>query len=379
MTAATVALVDLGRSGALGARRRLESWTSVFTAAGATVEVVRLVEECRTPRSWLLPAVAATVVDPERVPESALWRPVVLRERLAALRPDVVLTLTARSFAPRCAPTTALEVLDYVDHLSANYEQRAQISGGRLRAAGFHALAWQMRRFERRELPGARRVAAGAADALALGAEWVPNVVTLPSRPAPGCPAHDLLFMGSLGYEPNVAALRRLARLWPQLQAVRPGTTLLVAGRAPTAEVRRLAETSGWSIHGDFADLGDVCSSARLSVAPLQHGTGIQNKVLDAAAHGLAQIVTPNVLAGVGADFPAVVAETDVEWVATIARLLDDPAEMASLGRRGRQAVIDGFGVDRWATWAADLLRNASAPDRGRSGSASAASGSGPR
>lgn len=366
MTAATVALVDLGRTGALGARRRLESWTSVFTAAGATVEVVRLVEECRTPRSRLLPAVAAAVVNPERVPESALWRPERLRERLAAMRPHVVVTLTARSFAPRCAPATARTVLDYVDHLSANYEQRAQISGRWLRAAGFRTLAWQMRRFERRQVPAARLVAAGAIDALALGAEWVPNVVASPSRPAPGCPSHDLLFVGSLGYEPNVAALRRLAHLWPQLQTVRPGTTLLVAGRAPTSEVRRLAQSLGWSIRADFADLGDVCSSARLALAPLQQGTGIQNKVLEAAAHGLAQIVTPHVLAGVGADFPAVVAHTDVELVAAIARLLDDPAERASLARRGRQAVIDGFGVDRWATWAAELLHDVSASPSAR-------------
>lgn len=356
MTGPVVAVVDLGRLGALGATRRVESWTRIFSAAGARVEVVRLVAECGTGAARLLPSLVVAGVHPARVPESALWRPAVLRERLSALDPAVVVLTTARSFAPGTVPASARLVLDYVDHLSVNYAERAGLTSNPLRAAGLRSLAWQMGRFERLPLPGSRRVAAGAADAAALGAEWVPNVLPLPEPAAPADRIHDLLFVGTLDYAPNVAALHRLSRLWPQLERVRPGTSLLVAGSTPTAEVRALADAHGWTLWADFASLSEVCAAARVALAPLQHGTGIQNKVLEAAAYGLPQVVAPAVLAGVGVDFPAVVAATDQDLVRETASLLDDPGRRAQLATAGRRAVTDRFGVQRWAAWASALL-----------------------
>lgn len=356
MTRPTVAVVDLGRPGALGAARRVESWQQIFSFAGASVEVVHLVNECGTGAARLLPSLVMAGAHPQRVPESALWRPAALRARLAALDPSVVVLTTARSFAPGAVPTSAHLVLDYVDQLSVNYAERARLARSPVRAAALHALAWQMGRFERLPLSGSRRVAAGAADAAALGAEWVPNVITLPVPAAPERRTHDVLFVGTLDYEPNVAALQRLGRLWPDLQQTRPGTSLLVAGSTPTTEIRALVARHRWTLWENFPSLNEVCGAARIAVAPLQHGTGIQNKVLEAAAYGLPQVVTPAVLAGVGPDFPAVVAETDAGVVREIAALLDDPERRAELSQLGRKAVADRFGVQRWAVWAQQLL-----------------------
>jgi glycosyltransferase involved in cell wall biosynthesis len=356
MTAPTVAVVDLGRCGALGAARRVESWTRIFSAAGARVEVVRLVAECGTGAARLLPSLAVAGVHPERVPESALWRPTALRDRLSALDPAVVVITTARSFAPRTVPASARLVLDYVDHLSVNYAERARLTPNPLRAAALRMLAWQMGRFERLPLPGSRRVAAGASDAAVLGAEWVPNVVALADAVPAAGRIHDVLFVGTLDYAPNVAALHRLSRLWPELQRVRPGTSLLVAGSTPTAEIRALADRQGWTLWENFSSLSEVCGAARVALAPLQHGTGIQNKVLEAAAHGLPQVVAPAVLAGVGLGFPAVVAATDQDVVRETAALLDDPERRAQLATAGRRVVADRFGVDRWVAWARELL-----------------------
>jgi glycosyltransferase involved in cell wall biosynthesis len=356
MTTRTVVVVDLGRSGALGAARRVESWTRIFSSAGASVEVVRLVAECRNGVGRLLPSLVMAAAHPERVPESALWRPSALRDRLSALDPAVVIVTTARSFAPGTVPASAHLVLDYVDHLSVNYAERARLTRNPLRAAALHTLAWQMDRFERLPLHDVTRVAAGASDAAALGAEWVPNVIPLPASVPSGDRPYDVLFVGTLNYAPNMAALHRLAQLWPQLQQIRPGTSLLVAGSAPTREIRALASRHGWTLWENFSSLSDVCGAAHMAIAPLQHGTGIQNKVLEAAAYGLPQVVAPAVLAGVGVDFPAVVAETDESTVRETAALLDSPERRAQLGRLGRRAVADRFGLARWAAWARALL-----------------------
>jgi hypothetical protein len=62
------------------------------------------------------------------------------------------------------------------------------------------------------------------------------------------------------------------------------------------------------------------------------------------------------VLAGVGADFPAAVAESDDDLVRETVSLLEDRERRAQLSQLGRRAVADRFGVERWAKWARELL-----------------------
>src|SRR5206468_2852672 len=103
----------------------------------------------------------------------------------------------------------------------------------------FQGLAATSRRFERRD-PGAgvRTVAAGWDDARCLAAEWVPIVVEPPAPSRAHGPDCDLLFFGNLAYPPNVAAVERLARLWPSVLRQRPGTTARIAGANPTQATR---------------------------------------------------------------------------------------------------------------------------------------------
>ena len=355
MTAPSVAVVDLGRPGALGATRRVESWSRIFSAAGACVEVIPLLQGCRTPARRALPEIVQACVHPARVPESALWCPSRLRTVLASIEPDVVVLTTARTVAPGTVPLQARVVLDYVDHLSANYAQRARLARDPVRTVGFRLLARQMRRFEQVPWPTARQVAAGAADAAALGVEWVPNALP-PARPAEARPTHDLLFVGTLDYVPNVEALHRIAHLWPAVQRVRPKTSLLVAGTRPTRAVRALVATNRWTLWEDFPSLDDVCARVRVAVAPQRHGTGIQNKLLEAAARGLPQVVSPGVMGGVGVGFPAVVADDDCALITETVALLDDVDRRARLGASASRFVQERFGVQRWAGWARDLL-----------------------
>ena len=71
-------------------------------------------------------------------------------------------------------------------------------------------------------------------------------------------PDHDVLFFGTLRYPPNIDALERLGHLWDPLTAMRPGTTALVAGSAPTARVEDLCRVHGWTLLPNFASLPAV-------------------------------------------------------------------------------------------------------------------------
>jgi hypothetical protein len=200
--------------------------------------------------------------------------------------------------------------------------------------------------------PGALRVAAGRSDAAALGASWVPITVEPPADPPTEEAAdHGLLFVGSLSYAPNIAALRRLARLWPTLQGAKRDISLLVAGARPAREVHGLARRHGWTLVPDFEALSDVVARCRVGVVPLLHAAGIQMKVLDVAATGRAQVVSPAAAAGLDEAFPVRVARTDELFCLEVLDLLRDAPVREREAHAARHHVGSVYAASRWADW----------------------------
>jgi glycosyltransferase involved in cell wall biosynthesis len=248
-------------------------------------------------------------------------------------------------------------VLDFVDPLSISYRDRARLEERLRSKARYRALAPFHERIERSAGDAAIvRTAAGWSDAESLSAEWVPNVVELHLTHAAVQPRYDMLFVGSLYFAPNVEAIERLAEAWPQVVHERPGVTALIAGRAPSRRVTELADLHGWTLQADFDDIADVTSQARIAVAPLVRASGIQNKVLEAAASGLPQVVSPQALAGLRPGFPAEVAARQEELGPLIANLLGDDARQAELRDAGIEEVRRTYVPEAWTDWANRLI-----------------------
>ena len=89
-------------------------------------------------------------------------------------------------------------------------------------------------------------------------------------------------------------------------------------------------------------------SQAKVAIAPLQSTSGIQNKVLEAAAMGLAQVVTPAALAGIGTELPCRVATSPGAMVQAARELVDDDAVRVDLADRARRYVGQHYSVDAW-------------------------------
>ena len=164
---------------------------------------------------------------------------------------------------------------------------------------------------------------------------------------------YDLLFCGNMSYHPNVDAACFLAEeILPLVRQQHPGARLLVAGTTPAPRVLALASAqvtvSGW-----VPDIRAAYASARVFVAPMRVGTGLQNKLLEAMAMALPCVTTPlahNALGGtdwqelrVAAGAPALAA--------AIGGLLTDAHEAEQLAARGQAFVKQHY------TWAGATAR----------------------
>ncbi len=161
-------------------------------------------------------------------------------------------------------------------------------------------------------------------------------------RPQSETGSGGLVFVGQLDYRANVLGLAWFCReAWPAIRRRLRGATLRIVGRNPVKAVRRLGAIPGVEVVGPVADVRPYLTDARAVVVPLPVARGVQNKVLEAMAMGRPVVASPAALEGLALarGIDAVAAEGPDEWSSAVARLWDDPAWRAELGRNARSYV----------------------------------------
>jgi len=169
-----------------------------------------------------------------------------------------------------------------------------------------------------------------------------------PVRRRPG----TIVFSGTMSYPPNVRAAVWFAReCLPRVRADAPEARFVVAGAAPSREVRRLAVLPGVEVTGFVPSMADTLNTASVAIAPMQSGAGIQNKVLEAMACGRAVVTTTIGLGGIEArpDAEVIVADGADEFAGAVTRLLRDDGRAAELGQAARACVLERYTWDRAA------------------------------
>ncbi|MEV4534299.1 glycosyltransferase family 4 protein [Asanoa sp. NPDC049518] len=269
-----------------------------------------------------------------------------LRAELAGWRPDVVHLNVFRTahLVEACGDTPVLIDLD--EFRSDYYAQLAATGSNPLwRALG----RVEHRRMKAREDDLVGRgvpIIVSAAGDDRPGTYVVRSPCDLPRRTGPPDGPPEVLFVGRLSYEANVAGLRWfLDECWPGIRAAVPGVRLTVVGSEPPAELSGRAG-GDVTLHADVPDVAPFYARAAVAIAPILRGTGVQLKLIQALSAGVPAVVTPTVAdrAEVRDREHALVAGTPAEWVAAIAELAGSPALAGRLADAGRAWAVAHHG-----------------------------------
>jgi sugar transferase (PEP-CTERM/EpsH1 system associated) len=155
-----------------------------------------------------------------------------------------------------------------------------------------------------------------------------------------------IAFTGNMGYFPNKnAILWFLKNCWETIKKQLPGTQLVIAGKNPGPGIKKYKNDDSVQVLGYVDSVAAVLQKARLAIAPLQSGSGMQFKILEAMACAL-PVVTTTI--GLGT-IPAVnnesilAADDPDDFAQCCIRLLTDDTLAESIGKKAMQIVRQTF------------------------------------
>lgn len=263
--------------------------------------------------------------------------------------PDVIYTQLIRSaMYTRNLPFP--KVIDFMDCFSLNTERRAKQSS-LLDRWSWHWEGRQVRRFEKHcFFDYDAQVIISEFDRSSMPLHGKHRMHVIPNgidteyyQPQSKASKRvDVLFAGNMGYYPNIKAAQYLIQEIKPL--IRESYRWQIAGARPDPKVRRLAapdiEITGW-----VEDIRTAYAEAKLFVAPIREGAGLQNKILEAMSMGVPTITTPTVnnsINGIPGEH-LILAETPEEFKDAICRLLEDGAYYLQIAENGRNFVRNHY------------------------------------
>lgn len=289
---------------------------------------------------------------------------------LARVRPDHVLCQLVRTTEYVRHRYDLPKTLDYMDTLSKGMERRTETAPWYLKPI-FRLETRRLIRYENLMFDQFdHAVIISVQDRDYIYHPWrdrmavVPNGVDMEHfTPQDQEPRYDLLFTGNMNYPPNIdSVLYLVQRVLPIVRRERPGTSLLISGVDPTNAVRDLARKDPLiTVTGWVKDIRSSYAASRIFIAPMQIGTGLQNKLLEAMAMRVPCITSALANNAVGAPpgEAVLIGEAPEDYARLVLQLLSDTAMRERIAANGYAFVREHFDWDRSA---AELERLITAP-----------------
>ena len=205
---------------------------------------------------------------------------------------------------------------------------------------------------ERRAIGGSRHLVASSpliADALRRArpqAEVVVAPLSLdpalyPQAPLDGPPVAGMI--GTATWPGTAAAMRRLIyEVWPLVRRIVPEARLLVAGRG-TEQLIDVALEPGVEVLGAVPSAADWLKDLSVLIFPIDRGSGMKVKVLEAMACGVPVVTTTAGAEGVRGGGGVMVEHDDRHLAHSAAAILQDPLERSERGAAARAAFLERY------------------------------------
>ncbi|MDL2227692.1 glycosyltransferase [Odoribacter sp. OttesenSCG-928-L07] len=164
----------------------------------------------------------------------------------------------------------------------------------------------------------------------------------------------DLIFTGNMNYIPNIdGSLFLIKDILPLLLKEKPDIRIMIAGATPHNDIKQL-ESENVIVTGWVEDIRECYARAKVFIAPMRIGTGLQNKLLEAMAMQIPSITTSlaNESLKAKANRDILIADNKNELAKHILSLLNDEKMAKDLAMNGYKFVKDNYD---WAKAGEDL------------------------
>lgn len=122
----------------------------------------------------------------------------------------------------------------------------------------------------------------------------IPNSADVPKEKIVPKDNNNIVFVGSMFYEPNIVAVTTFAKeIFPLILKSNPNSKFFIVGNRPAAAVKNLA-SENIIVTGFVENPKKYLLESNVVIAPMYSGAGVQNKILEAMALGCC-VVTTNI------------------------------------------------------------------------------------
>jgi polysaccharide biosynthesis protein PslH len=171
---------------------------------------------------------------------------------------------------------------------------------------------------------------------------------------------YDILFMGNLGYPPNIYAVLFLVKeIIPLVKISIPDIKLLIAGIEAPRQIKQL-QSENVHVIEKFNEISESIAISKIMLAPMLISIGLQNKILQAMAMKIPCIVSSLSNNAIKAPnhITIIEANTPNEYSNQIIELLNDDNKSNRIGQNGYEFVKKNYSWEKQNELLLDLIIN---------------------
>ena len=174
----------------------------------------------------------------------------------------------------------------------------------------------------------------------------VPNGVDFEVfKPVKCTKKYDLIFTGNMSYFPNIFAAEYIVNeILPQLKKKYPTIRIALCGANPSPRVKQL-QNENVVVTGWVENIEEYYAESRIFIAPMELGTGLQNKLLEAMAVKIPCVASPLASMPLNAvnQRDIMICSSTEEYVHTVETLLSQPQQYEFIAENGYKFVCENY------------------------------------